>query len=75
MPQLYKDLIAKSNGSVGNEFLQKLTSVIDIVLEGKVPVGLRPFFFGAKLIGLRKKTAEFDQLLLEIPCVEYARNV
>ena len=24
-------------------------------MEGKVPVGLRPFFFGAKLIGLRKK--------------------
>ena len=55
VPQLYKDLIAKSNGSVGNEFLQKLTSVLNIVLEGKVPVGLRPFFFGAKLIGLRKK--------------------
>ena len=55
VPQLYKDLIGKSNGSVGNEFVQKLTSVLNIVLEGKVPVGLRPFFFGAKLIGLRKK--------------------
>ena len=54
VPQLYKDLIAKSNRSVGNEFLQKLTSVLNIVLEGKVPVGLRPFFFGAKLIGLRE---------------------
>ena len=53
VPQLYKDLIAKSNGP--NEFLQKLTSVLIIVLEGKIPVGLRPFFFGAKLISLRKK--------------------
>ena len=55
VPQLYKDLIAKSNGPIGNEFPQKLTSVLNIVLEGKIPVGLRLFFFGAKLIGLRKK--------------------
>ena len=55
VPQLYKNLIAKSNGPIGNEFLQKLTSVLNIVLEGKVPVGFRPSFFGAKLIGLRKK--------------------
>ena len=55
VPQLYKDLIAKTNGPIGNEFLQKLTSVLNIVLQGKIPVGLRPFFFGAKLIGLRKK--------------------
>ena len=54
VPQLYKDLIAKSNGPIGNEFLQKLTSVINIILEGKLTVGLRPFFFGAKLIGLNK---------------------
>ena len=54
VPQLYKDLIAKSNGPIGNEFLQKLTSVINIVLEGKIPVALRHLFFGAKLIGLRK---------------------
>ena len=53
--QLYKDLIAKSNGPIGNEFLQKLTSVLNIVFEGKIPVALRPFFFGAKLIGLQKK--------------------
>ena len=75
VPQLYEDLIAKSNGSVGNEFLQKLTSVLNIVLEGKVPVGLRPFSLVLNLSVFGKKTAEFDQLLLEIPCVEYARNV
>ena len=55
VPQLYKDLIAKSNGPICNEFLQKLTSVLNIVLEGKILVGLRPFFFGAKFFGLRKK--------------------
>ena len=53
--QLYTDLIAESNGPIANEFLQKLTSVLNIVLEGKIAVGLRLFFFGAKLIGLRKK--------------------
>ena len=55
LPQLYKDLIAKSNGPIGNEFLQKQTSVLNIVLKGKIPVGLRLFSFGAKLIRLRKK--------------------
>ena len=76
VPQLYKDLIAKSNGSVGNEFLQKLTltTVLNIVLEGKVPVDLSASLV-IKLSVFGKKTAEFDQLLLEIPCVEYARNV
>ena len=29
--QLYKNLIAKSNGPKGNEFLQKLTSVLKVV--------------------------------------------
>ena len=55
VPQLYKDLIGKGNGPIGNEFLQKLTSVLNIVLEGKIPVGLRPIFLGAKHIGLRKR--------------------
>ena len=55
VPQLYKDLIAKSNGSIGNDFLQKLTSVLNIDLEGKISLGLRPFFFSAKLIGRPKK--------------------
>ena len=43
--QLYKNPIAKSNGPIGNEFLQKLTSILSNVIEGKVPVGLKLFFW------------------------------
>ena len=55
VPQLYKDLIAKSNGPIGNEFLQNLTSVLNIVLEGKIPVVLRPFFSVLNLSAFGKK--------------------
>ena len=52
-----------------------LTSVLNIVLESKVPAGLRLFSLVLKILVFGKKTAEFDQLQLEIPCVEYAQNV
>ena len=37
VPVLYRDLIAKSKESIVNEFLQKLTRVLNVVLEVKVP--------------------------------------
>ena len=52
-----------------------LTSVLNIFLESKVPAGLRLFSLVLKILVFGKKTAEFDQLRLEIPCVEYAQNV
>ena len=39
-PQVLKNMTAKSNGQTG--------------LEGNVPFELRPYFFGAKLIALKK---------------------
>ena len=52
--QIVKDLTAKSNGQTGLNFLRALTNLVNVILEGKVPFELRPYFFGAKLIALRK---------------------
>ena len=54
VPQTFKDLISKSNGSAGLNFLKSLTKLITLIGDGKIPEPLRPFFFGAKLIALVK---------------------
>ena len=53
-PQVLKDLTAKSNGQTGLKFLRDLTNLVNVILEGKVPFELRPYFFGAKLTALKK---------------------
>ena len=54
VPQIFEDLVSKSNGSAGLIFLKSLTKLINIIGDGKIPKHLRPFFFGAKLIALIK---------------------
>ena len=53
-PQILKDLTAKSNGKTGLNFRKALTNPVNVILKGKVPFELRPYFFGAKLIALKK---------------------
>ena len=53
-PQILKDLTAKSNGQTGLNFLRALTNLVNVILEGKVLLQLRLYFFGAKLIALKK---------------------
>ena len=52
--QVLKDLIAKSNRQTGLNFLRALTNFVNVILEGKEPFELRPFFFGANVIALKK---------------------
>ena len=54
-PQILKNSTAKSNGQTGLNFLRDLTNLVNVILEGKVPFELRPYFFGAKLIALKKQ--------------------
>ena len=49
-----KKLTAKSNGQTGLNFLKTLTNLVNVILEGKVPFELRPYFFGAKPIALKR---------------------
>ena len=58
-PQILKDLTAKSNGQTGLNFLRALTNLVNVILEGKVPFELRPYFFGAKLIALKSPMEDF----------------
>ena len=55
IPQIFEDLVSKSNGSAGLNFLKSLTKLINLIGDGKIPEPLRLFFFGAKLIALIKK--------------------
>ena len=52
-PQILKDLTATSNGQTGLSFLRALTNLVNVILDGKVPLELRPYFFGVKLIALK----------------------
>ena len=54
IPQIFEDLVNKSNGSAGLNFLKSLTKLINLIGDGKISEPLRPFFFGAKLIALIK---------------------
>ena len=54
-PQILKDLTDKSNRQTGLNFLRAaLTNLVNVILEGKVLFELRPYFFGAQLIALKK---------------------
>ena len=54
VPQILKDLVSKSNGSAGINFLKSLTKLINLFGDCKIPEPLKPVFFGAKLIALIK---------------------
>ena len=54
-PQHLKNLLSASAERGGKEVLWALTAFINLVLEGKTPPSVRPFFFGASLIPLEKK--------------------
>ena len=54
-PQHLKDMIGTSAQGGGPALLRALTSLINIILQGKTPRAVRPFFFGASLVALEKK--------------------
>ena len=54
-PQHLKDLTGASAQSGGPALLRALTSLANIILQGKIPRAVRPFLFGASLVALEKK--------------------
>ena len=54
LPHL-KDLTGVSAESGGRELLSALTSLVNTILQGKIPGAVRPLFFGANLTALTKK--------------------
>ena len=54
-PQHLKDLVSYSLGEGPNRLITSLTVFVNLVICGKVPISVRPFFFGATLTCLGKK--------------------
>ena len=54
-PQHLKDLIGPSANEGGAILLRALTLLVTLILNGKTPSQLQPYFFGASLVALRKK--------------------
>ena len=54
-PQHLKDLTGAPAGEGGNILLRSLTSLITLILGGNTPKSIRPYFFGASLVALKKK--------------------
>ena len=45
VPLVFKDLISKSNGNAGLNFLKSLTKLLNPIGDGKIPEELRLFLF------------------------------
>ena len=54
-PQHLLDLTSSTAGPGGVSLLRSLTAFTNLVLSGNTPVIVRPFFFGASLVALKKK--------------------
>ena len=54
-PQYLKDLTGSSAGNGGKSLLTALSLFSSLVIQGKVPTSIHPFFFRANLIALEKK--------------------
>ena len=55
-PQHLKDMIGPGSGEGGVALIKALASFISLILLGKTPDHIRPFFFGASLIALSQKS-------------------
>ena len=74
-PLVLKDLTANSNGQTGLKFLRALTNLLTVILEGKVPFELRPYFLGAKIIVLKKPIGGLRPIAVGIIFVGCPQNV
>ncbi len=63
-PQHLKDLLLHAAGDADSQFLISLASFCTLVLEGRVPAEIRPFFFGASLVALEKKSGGIRRIAM-----------
>ena len=64
-PQHLKDMLKSNEGNVFS-LLGSLAAFATLVLEGRVPPSVRPFFFGASLTALEKKGVALGRLQLVV---------
>ena len=64
------------NGNGSSSFPASLSAFVNHILEGKTPVSVRPLFFGASLVALKKKVGGIRPIsLLDVPFVVLLPNV
>ena len=56
LPQHLKDLLGPTAGDGGGSLLRSLVGLSTLILEGRIPLPIRPLFFGANLTALTKKS-------------------
>ena len=61
-PQHLKDMIGSRTGKKCEFFLSALALFVDLILSGKTPESMRPFFFGSKLTVLQKEEGEIQPI-------------
>ena len=44
VPQVFKNVLSKTNGSAGLNFLKSLSKLINLIGDDKTPKPLKPFF-------------------------------
>ena len=54
-PQLLKDMVSPVTGANGPQLIQNLAALSTIIAAGNLPLPIREFLFGARLVGLAKK--------------------
>jgi hypothetical protein len=59
-PQHLKDIITSPYREGSLDLISVLADFVNLVLAGKVPPTVRPYFFGASLIGLGRRMAGLD---------------
>ena len=59
----------------GGHFLSALARILTLIAGGKVPLTIRPFMFGARLIALHKKSTSGTLGLRPIACGEILRRI
>ena len=64
-PQHLKNMINSSAGGCTAQLLSTLASFVNLVLAGKTPISVRPFFFGASLVALKKKSGGIRPIAVE----------
>ena len=67
-PQHLKDMTGPITNGRAQALITALSRFVTVVLQGKVPMTIRPLFFGASLTALTKKEEGFGPLRWAAPC-------
>ena len=74
-PQHLKDITSRRTGDSGTSFVRSLTALSNIIIAGRVPDCIRPFFAGANLSAFTKPDNGIRPIELVRRCVDLSRSV